>query len=302
MTRGKQWCFTLNNYEVHDCTELDEWDGVQYLVYGREVGANGTPHLQGFVIFQHARAFNAIRQRLRGRAHWQLTRGTPQQAADYCKKDGQFTERGELPQGQGARSDLRNLERWIVSFIEANGRAPTDREWARDQFSAYVRYPRIVDAARRRAESERPIVLRQGEPRPWQAALAAELDGPADDRTIVFYVDEDGNTGKTWFQQWYYSCHPTRSQLLGVGKRDDMAYMVDESKVVFFVNVPRGGMEFLQYSVLEQLKDKMVTSTKYQSCVKLFGHVPHVVVFCNEAPDYGRLTADRIVIRNPNNI
>lgn len=298
MVSGRQWCFTLNNYDVHDCAEIDAWQRVTYVVYGREVGESGTSHLQGYVVFENARSFNAVRQRLRGRGHWELTRGTPEQAAAYCKKDGDFVERGQLPQGQGHRSDLRNLEQWVVDFIQANRRAPTDREWARFQFSAFVRYPRIVEAARRRAESEAPVVLRQGEPRTWQGDLAQELLQDADDRSIIFYVDEEGNTGKTWFQQWFYSEHSEIVQLLGVGRRDDMAYMIDETKSVFFVNVPRGGMEYLQYSILEQLKDKMVVSPKYHSCVKMWTKAPHVIVFCNEAPDYAKLSHDRIVIRN----
>lgn len=297
MVSARSWCFTLNNYTPEDEAEVATWEGVRYCVFGREVApTTGTPHLQGFVVFNNARAFNAVRTRLRGRGHWTITRGSPTQASEYCKKDGDFVERGVLPAGQGFRSDLRQLQEWVDEFIVNNRRAPTDAEWARHQFAAFVRYPRIVEASRLRAAVEVPPVLRQGEPRAWQLHLANELSMEADDRTIIFYVDEDGNTGKTWFAQWLFTQRNDDVQLLGVGKRDDMAYMVDETKCIFLIDVKRGGMEFLQYSILEQLKDRCVISPKYQSRAKILMKVPHVVVFCNERPDATKLSADRVHI------
>ena len=76
-----------------------------------------------------------------------------------------------------------------------------------------------------------------------------------------------------------------------------MAYAVDPDKRVFFINVPRLGMEFLQYSILEQLKDRMVFSTKYTSEMKVLRTNVHVVVFCNEMPDMDKMSADRPIIR-----
>jgi hypothetical protein len=77
---------------------------------------------------------------------------------------------------------------------------------------------------------------------------------------------------------------------------DDKVF-VDESKRIFLFNIPRGQMEYLQYSVMEQLKDRMVFSPKYQSSTKLLRFVPHVVVFCNEAPDMEKMTADRYILK-----
>lgn len=44
-------------------------------------------------------------QELLSKAHWEPRRGTPGQAAYYCKKEHKWTERGELPR-QGRRTDL----------------------------------------------------------------------------------------------------------------------------------------------------------------------------------------------------
>ena len=290
---SRRWCFTLNNPTDAEKALLDAYECV-YLVYGNEVGANGTPHLQGFIIFNQGKRLTTLKNALGQRYHFEPTRGTSLQAADYCKKDGNFVERGTFPGASGRRTDIDLILAWLDEFIADNGRSPSAREVATLQPKALLRYRNFMELCRLKAP---PVVIREGEPRPWQRDLAAELDGPADDRSIIFYVDEDGGKGKTWFQQWYLSGHFEDAQILGVGPRADMAYAVDPDKRVFFINVPRLGMEFLQYSILEQLKDRMVFSTKYTSEMKVLRNNVHVVVFCNEMPDMDKMSADRPIIR-----
>lgn len=45
--QAKHWCFTINNYTVEETTP----NPIQftYLVIGKEVGENNTPHLQGIL-------------------------------------------------------------------------------------------------------------------------------------------------------------------------------------------------------------------------------------------------------------
>jgi len=93
-TRG--WCFTLNNYDEQAEEQLQRLE-CQYLIYGREVGASGTPHLQGYVFFAQPKSLRRTKAMLPGNPHLEVRNGTHRQAADYCKKEGDFVERGNPP-------------------------------------------------------------------------------------------------------------------------------------------------------------------------------------------------------------
>lgn len=112
MNRFRSWCFTYNNYppELHDDDTLDTWLhrlGGKFAIAGREVSATGTNHLQGFVQFGNAKSLSAVRKLLPG-CHLESAKGTPLQAADYCRKDGSFRECGTPPTDPGTRE----IQRW----------------------------------------------------------------------------------------------------------------------------------------------------------------------------------------------
>lgn len=290
---SSRWCFTLNNYTDDEVTAIDALlgsDAVRYAVYGKEVGASGTPHLQGFVILGNPQRMSYLRRRLSARAHYESARGTSEQNRTYCIKDGDAYEFGVFPQNQGHRSDLDELLEWADTFTTENGRPPSSPDVAKHQPRAYLKYPRFANLVRHR---QQPRQLEFGEPNAeWQTNLATRLENDPDDRSIDFIIDPDGGKGKTWFCRWLLTKKPDAVQVLGIGKKADLAHMVDETKTIFLFNIGRNQMDFISYGILEAIKDRMVVSTKYNGRTKLLAK-SHVVVFCNEHPDMNKLTEDR---------
>lgn len=293
------WCFTFNNYEEGDLDHLNELGTnprTQYLVIGREIAPEtGTPHLQGFIQFKRS-VRGSTAQRLispRVRVHIEPARN-PAASAEYCKKDGDFFEFGvRLDPAQGRRTDWDSYIEWVQGL----GRLPTKREIILFNPSLFARYNRrCIDIAE--ANLPPPSLVGGADPRNgFQQELAGLVRGDNHHpREIRFIVDEVGNAGKSWFTRWAISNYPDKVQVLRIGKRDDLAYSIDETKSVFLFDVPRTQMTFLQYSVLEMLKDQLVYSPKYESGMKVLTTVPMVVVFANEEPDRTQMSQDRYKI------
>lgn len=100
--QSKFWCFTLNSTWNYD--SLDAIKNWAYLVAGREVcPKTGRKHLQCFVAFNVRTKFSTVKKQL-PLAHIEKMMGTPLQAANYCKKEGDFEEFGELPDYKGGAS------------------------------------------------------------------------------------------------------------------------------------------------------------------------------------------------------
>lgn len=127
MAQAKNWVFTLNAEEeagehtmwplaTQDQHPLGGWVepgaemGVKFLCYQVEVGEQGGHvHLQGCVCFAKAKRLATLKKFCK-RAHWEVMRGTPKEAAAYCSKAstrlaGPFVH-GDCPDGQGARHDV----------------------------------------------------------------------------------------------------------------------------------------------------------------------------------------------------
>lgn len=293
---SRRFVFTLNNFsdaEVSSLRNLGSDPATTYLVFGRETApSTGTPHLQGFVIFSGPKRLRAAKQALGQRAFIEPARAKSVDAATYCKKEEDYEEYGELPQNQGKRNDFEHLKEWVL----AQPNKPTASQVAKEFPHLFIRYARCLEWID--LVYPKPCLV-EGTPRPWQQELGERLEGPADDRTIIFVIDPVGGCGKSWFIRWWLSNHSESSQRLSIGKRDDLAYAIDESKEHFLFDVPRSQFEFVQYSVLEQLKDRMVFSPKYNSRNKILAKTPHVVVFGNEEPNRNKLSIDRYEVIRP---
>ena len=89
------YCATLNNYTQSDLATLrTPHASLSYIIIGEEIGESGTPHLQ--IYFQLAKQTKLTTMKNWGgpwaKMHFEIARGTSDEAADYCKKDGKYTD------------------------------------------------------------------------------------------------------------------------------------------------------------------------------------------------------------------
>lgn len=292
--RAKHWCFTKNNYNddyVSMLKGLDNDSGIKYLIFGYEVGESGTPHLQGFVTFIDRKRPGQVKQII-GECHITVARDV-KASAEYCKKDGNFYEYGEFigHGGQGKRTDLNFFmdavkAASLTGFIDRKKIREEHYEVAAKYRAFFNDY--ILDHSNTSTNDYTLENLRD-----WQQQLKDILDGEAENRSIVFVVDLNGNAGKTYFCHWYEKESEKRCQIIPPGKKADMAYMLNDRPEVLFFDCPRSKQgEFVQYDFLEECKNGYVFSGKYESRVIRFKS-PHIVVFMNEEPDMTKLSADR---------
>lgn len=127
MALARHWCFTINNPCSTDDPSILLEGLYKYLVWGEETGESGTPHYQGYVQLKVPMRLTALSKKAT-HAHWEPARGTPEQASQYCKKDGHYTEIGEL-QTQGKRNDLadamKSMREERLTKLELMERHPT---------------------------------------------------------------------------------------------------------------------------------------------------------------------------------
>lgn len=103
---------------------------MQYMVYGREVADSNHPkkrkrgsyeHWQGYVEYKPGKRPQDFKEekialfgdKSASKCKLAMRRGSRESAANYCKKDGKYTEHGTLSSTQGTRTDLADFKELI---------------------------------------------------------------------------------------------------------------------------------------------------------------------------------------------
>lgn len=281
--------FTHNNYKETDLAKLQAADWVKYGVVGKEVGANGTPHLQGYLRLQkqmrQKKAFDRLADLFEKRPHMEPAKGSAKKNKIYCSKEGNFVEWGDLPK-PGTRTDLHAMR----DSIEAG------KCWeylAREHTSAHARYHKWGEQYRdkildREAKEELMQEFRSAEMRDWQKRVIKRLKAQ-NRRQVLWVIDKAGGMGKTWLAK--YLCVMQDAFYCEGGKKSDIAFAYKRQETVVF-DLTRSTQEFVNYSIIESFKNGMMFSGKYESTVKVFKPAK-VVVFSNWRPEVDKLSIDR---------
>lgn len=130
--------------------------------------------------------------------------------------------------------------------------------------------------------------------RPWQQMVKEIIDEEPEDRKIVWIWEPTGNTGKTQLAKWI--CKNYNAMYVS-GKATDAKYAIAKwlktkpLHVVIF-GFPRSYEEYVSYGGMEELKDGIFFSSKYESEMSIY-NPPHVLVFANFPPDESKMSADK---------
>lgn len=107
---SKTWVATFNNYTDEQIETIRSWgDDMTRIVVAKEVGEEGTPHLQCFMTFRVAKRMSAVQKMMKG--YWATAKC--KDAALYCKKQGSEVVIDIDNRAPGARNDLVEIKKKI---------------------------------------------------------------------------------------------------------------------------------------------------------------------------------------------
>ena len=316
-------CFTLNNYTALHEEQLANNKKTRGIMWARETGEQGTPHLQGYMEFSKQTGFKEIKTW--GEAfhnmHLENAAGSYDHNLSYVKGpwEGEdrktrkwkskplndtFVSYGKFnTKGSGARTDIEDVRDALVGGMPV-------KEVAYTFPMVYAKYPKFVkEIGHWESEKDALAALEKEmegqQPKPWQQKVIDFVSVDPDPRKVFWVWSEAGNMGKTWVGKYLRLNH--NALILEPGRRADLAYIfAGNIKKTVVIDLPRTtapsadsdqchtAMNGL-YNFIESLKNGYMISSKYESREVTFT-VPHVVCFANYPPDKSKLSADRWVV------
>lgn len=252
--------FVWNNYKSEDLERLERFlKGLtKRFVFQEEIGKNGTPHLQGAIwLKKRARMSELVKNEELKHCSFRELKSTWLHLSTYCQKTINEKEGGRLPKGKVFRHNVKKIRKPIK----------------------VLEYDALFD---------------------WEKEIISLIDEEPDDRSINWYWEPIGGVGKSIFCKYLAAKH--NAIVLG-GKAADMKYGIvkyiekhGDYPETIVIDVPRTSQNFLSYGGIEQIKNGMFFSTKYESDMVL-GNCPHLIVFANFEPDLDKMSKDRWKIK-----
>ncbi len=121
--RSRCWCFTLNNHTEDEVTHLHTniFEACIDFAAQEEMSRSGTPHIQGYLHFQHAKSKGFMRASM-PRAHFERARKW-QAAKAYCLKtktrDGRRWEKNKHHANAWSKPTLDEFMTAAIAWFHA---------------------------------------------------------------------------------------------------------------------------------------------------------------------------------------
>ena len=296
--RLRRWVFTLNNPTDIEIERLKNYLTVSTCVYAivaKEHGELDTLHLQGFVHFKEQLYFNTAKLRISCRANLESARGTDVQNKTYCEKQNCVIIEIGIPNTSYKPSETNNNLMYEIAQKMADGECLATICEDQQQCKVFARHHKAIEKLTHSIiqKTNRQLIFDNGVNIKWklwqQKVIKIVLKEP-DERTINWFYEEIGNTGKTFLTRYLLSAHPSCTRFENA-KSADLKYAYNGEHIVLF-DRSRSSEHIFNYEALESLKNGSMFSPKYESASKVY-KIPHVVVFANWLPDMCRLSLDR---------
>lgn len=289
MKRVRNFCITYNNYDPDTQDKFQALECVKYGVFGKEVGASGTPHLQGYVQLRNPKSIKAFQKILKSNGLYcsvLVAKGNWQQNFDYCSKDDRDVVEFGTPKKQGCRTDLLAMYEDIKAGLK-------DYDLQEKHPVTYAKYYQAADRLRQNLKQHESVERIRKEMstvklRKWQKEALKSLDTQTD-RHVDWIVDPVGGKGKSTLAKWLL-LNRGAFYVQG-GKTADIAHAYDYEDIVVF-DFTRSQRQYVNYTTIESFKTGLIFSPKYESTTKIFGSCK-VICFANWAPDIDEMSADR---------
>lgn len=269
-TKKRSWILTINNPTDEDWQQLDELnldEKVKDLIAQDEIGKEGTEHIQMFINWNNARTFNSMKK-LFPKAHIEFVKDFIK-AAEYCMK-----EESRNPLGK----NIKKIESKTLLKLAHGTMEQT--------------HSTIVNGTR--------DPLEEKEPYNWQKEIIELVEQDPDERTIHWYWDSKGCSGKTTLAK--HLVINNDDILFCTGSAKDVKYMVStwinnnkyerHPHMIIFNFVRSFEKDYISYQAIEEVKDGIFMSSKYESNMIVY-NPPHVICFSNSPPNIEKLSKDR---------
>lgn len=132
----------------------------------------------------------------------------------------------------------------------------------------------------------------------WQQDVINIVESLPNDRTVNWFWEKGGNVGKSFLAKYLVLKYDA---IIADGKKDNVFNQIKlwldnhkdkEDPKLVLLDIPRYSLDYINYGVLEQVKNGLIYSGKYEGGICCFDS-PHIIVFANEPPDRRKMSEDR---------